>query len=227
MAYKFSPSSLSLMNDCNKCFWLRFNKKFKRPQGPFPSLPGGMDKMLKIYFDSHRNKNTIPLEIKSIDKNLKLFNEMENLIEWRKNMKGIRWEDKKGNIISGAIDDALIKNNKIIVIDFKTGGYPPKDTLGTRYEHQMNFYYFLLNKIKRKTENYGYILYYYPEKINNCKTNFINKVVKIKIDIKKSEETYKKALKLLENKIPKPSEDCNFCKYGLNYNNQEEEFPEI
>jgi len=51
MVYKFSPSKLNLVKDCPRCFWLEFNKKFRRPRGIFPSLPSGMDKILKNHFD--------------------------------------------------------------------------------------------------------------------------------------------------------------------------------
>ena len=47
MTYKFSPSSLSLLKDCPRCFWLNFNKEIKRPGSIFSSLPSGMDKTLK------------------------------------------------------------------------------------------------------------------------------------------------------------------------------------
>ena len=39
MGYKVSPSSLNLMLDCPRCFWLQLVKKERRPPMPFPSLP--------------------------------------------------------------------------------------------------------------------------------------------------------------------------------------------
>src|SRR3989338_5295800 len=64
MPYKFSPSNLSLLKECKRCFWLQFNKNIKRPQGIFPSLPSGMDKILKAHFDSYRDKGELPPELK-------------------------------------------------------------------------------------------------------------------------------------------------------------------
>jgi hypothetical protein len=49
MAYKLSPSSLSLLKECPRCFWLQFNKGIRRPSTVFPSLPGGMDRILKAF----------------------------------------------------------------------------------------------------------------------------------------------------------------------------------
>ena len=34
-----------------------------RPRGVFPSLPGGMDNLIKKYFDTYRLQNKLPPEI--------------------------------------------------------------------------------------------------------------------------------------------------------------------
>ena len=127
MVYKFSPSSLSLLKDCPRCFWLKFNKGIKRPEGIFPSLPSGMDRILKTHFDSFMEKGELPPELKELEGDVKLFDEGELLEVWRNNFKGIPWEDKEGNIFRGAIDNLLKKGNKLIVLDYKTRGYPLKD----------------------------------------------------------------------------------------------------
>ena len=57
MPYKLSPSSLSLLSDCPRCFWLQLNKGVKRPEGIFPSLPSGIDRILKDHFDRYAEKN--------------------------------------------------------------------------------------------------------------------------------------------------------------------------
>jgi len=48
MNFKLSPSALNLMKECPRCFWLAQHKVWKRPSGIFPSLPSGMDRILKI-----------------------------------------------------------------------------------------------------------------------------------------------------------------------------------
>mgnify|MGYP001603839858 CR=1 FL=1 len=67
--YKFSPSTLNLLKDCPKCFWLQFKKDIKRPVSIFPSLPSGIDKTLKEYFDLFLQKNELPPELKSLEYN--------------------------------------------------------------------------------------------------------------------------------------------------------------
>src|SRR3989344_4511673 len=93
MTYKFSPSSLSLLKDCPRCFWLNFNKNIKRPDSIFPSLPSGMDKILK-------------------------------------------------------------KGKKLIVLDYKTRGFPLKEDTHEHYQDQMDIYNFLLRKNGYETEDY-------------------------------------------------------------------------
>ena len=58
-----SPSALNVFNDCPRCFWLDKNKRMKQPRGIFPSLPSGMDKVLKAIRKDKKNdtadRNTI------------------------------------------------------------------------------------------------------------------------------------------------------------------------
>src|SRR3972149_5385822 len=106
MPYKLSPSTLSLFTECPRCFWLQFRKNLIRPAGIFPSLPSGMDAVLKNHFDSFMEKGELPPELKMLDDGkLKLFDDKELLALWRSNFKGIQWKDSAGNMLRGAIDN--------------------------------------------------------------------------------------------------------------------------
>src|SRR3989338_6253605 len=124
MPYKFSPSSLSLLKDCPRCFWLHFNKGIKRPAGIFPSLPSGMDRVLKVHFDRFRADNKLPPELKDKKIDAGLFQDIDQLNEWRNARKGLSWADSNGNILRGAVDDLLQKGGRLIVLDYKTRGFP-------------------------------------------------------------------------------------------------------
>lgn len=123
------------MQECPRCFWLEKHKVWKRPSGIFPSLPSGMDGILKTHFDKFRDKGELPPEIKDHHhtKGLKLFGDKELLKAWRNNLKGIRWEDGDGNILFGAVDNILMKGNKLIVLDYKTRGFALKDDTAEHY----------------------------------------------------------------------------------------------
>ena len=213
MSYTLSPSSLSLLKECPKCFWLHFNKNIKRPNGIFPSLPSGMDRVLKAHFDSFRDKNELPPELKKL-KGVKLFNNIELLKTWRNNLKGVQYKDKDGNLIRGAVDNILEKGSKLIVLDYKTRGFPLKEDTAEHYQDQLDLYNFLLRKNEYKTENYAYLLFYHPDKVNaEGEILFNTDLVKMSISISNAEKIIKNALNILEISMPDSSEECEFCKW--------------
>src|SRR3989338_10471589 len=188
MTYKFSPSSLSLLKDCPRCFWLNFNKNIKRPDSIFPSLPSGMDKILKEHFDRFMKKGELPPELQQLNGEVKLFDNEELLKVWRSNFKGIPWTDKKGNLIHGAIDNLLQKGKKIIVLDYKTRGFALKEDTHTHYQDQMDIYNFLLRKNGYETEDYAYLLFFHPSHVEeDGDFGFERTLKKIDINVKNAE----------------------------------------
>ena len=144
-AFKLSPSALNQMKECPRCFWLDKHKIWKRPSGIFPSLPSGMDKILKIHFDKFMEKGTLPPELceNGECQNMKIFNDKEKMKIWQSNFKGVSWTDKKGNELHGAVDNILVKGKKLIVLDYKTRGYALKEDTAEHYRLQQNVYNFL------------------------------------------------------------------------------------
>ena len=216
MPYALSPSTLNLFNECKRCFWLQFNKQIKRPDTIFPSLPSGMDNILKTHFDSFMEKGQLPPELCNSEcKDLKLFNDKELLKAWRSNFKGIKAEDKEGNILRGAVDNILTKRDKLIVLDYKTRGFPLKEDTAEHYQDQLDIYNFLLRKNSYKTEDYSYLLFYHPKEVTKEGNVIFNTdLVKMKINIKNAEKLWKKAIKVLKGKMPKPAKECGFCKWA-------------
>ncbi len=221
MIYKLSPSSLSLFHDCPRCFWLHHNKEKKRPETIFPSLPSGMDKILKEHFDRFMKKGKLPPELHESECNkggCKLFQDEEKLKIWRSNFKGISIKDKEGNILHGAIDNLLIKNKKLIVLDYKTRGFPLKEDTHKHYQNQLDIYNFLLRENGYKTEDYAFLLFYYPKEVfEKGEVIFNTKLIKMKINVKNAENIWKNALKLLNSPCPKKHEhaECAWCAWGI------------
>lgn len=216
MPYKFSPSSLNLLKDCPRCFWLAFNKGIKQPTGIFPSLPSGMDKILKQHFDSFMRQGKLPPELcKNKEcESLKLFDNEEQLKDWRSNFKGISYKDKEGNILHGAVDNILTKGKKLIVLDYKTRGYPLKEDTAAHYQDQLDIYNFLLRKNNQETEDYAYLIFYHPNKVlENGNVLFNTDLIKMQINVKNAEKILKKAIKLLKGPIPEPKKECVYCKW--------------
>ena len=215
MPYKFSPSSLNLLKNCPRCFWLHFNEGVRRPRGIFPSLPSGMDRILKEHFDSFRDDGHLPPELSGLKGFTKLFEDSELLDEWRNNFRGIQWEDKEGNRLRGAVDNILQKGDKLIVLDYKTRGYPLKEDTAAYSQDQLDLYNFLLRKNGYETANYAFLLFYHPDKVSeNGDIAFHADLVKMKVSVKNAENILKEALAVLGGKIPKNSEDCEYCKWA-------------
>lgn len=214
MTYKLSPSSLHLLKDCPRCFWLHFNKKIRRPATIFPSLPSGMDKVLKEHFDYFKKQVKLPPELENL-KGVKIFDDEELLKIWQNNRKGIQWTDKEGNVLRGAIDIALLqKDNKLIVLDFKTRGFPVKEDTHLHYKDQLDIYNYLLRKNGHQTEDYSYLLFYHPEQVNpNGDVVFHKHLVKMEVSLKNAEKIFTNALKVLGGEMPLSSEECRFCKW--------------
>lgn len=210
-----SPSSLGLLKDCPRCFWLAIKKGIKRPSGPFPSLPSGMDKVLKAHFDAFRDRGKLPPELKREGVDAELFNNTELLKVWRNNFKGIRWTDAKGNVIHGAIDNLLQKGKKLIVLDYKTRGFPLKEDTAESYQDQLDIYNFLFRKNGYQTEDYSYLLFYHPKEIDSEGQLILHTdLVKLEVSIKNAETIIKTALEVLESDMPESSEECRFCAWA-------------
>lgn len=213
MPYKLSPSSLSTLKDCALCFWLSFNKDIDLPGGIFPSLPSGIDLVLKKHFDAFREKGAIPMELKVTG--VKLFNNMDLLKVWRSNFKGIRWTDAKGNVLHGAVDEILEKDGKLIVLDFKTRGFPCKEDTHEHYQDQLDIYNFLLRKNGYETEDYAYLLFFHPTHVEpDGDFGFERTLKKMQINVKNAEKIFTSAIKCLEGPEPKAGKECGCCQYA-------------
>ena len=212
MIFKLSPSSLNLMEECPRCFWLSQHKVWKRPVGIFPSLPSGMDSILKTHFDKFRDKGELPPELRESEcKNgCKLFSDSEKLKLWRNNLKGISFKDKEGNELHGAVDNLLQKGKKIIVLDYKTRGFPCKKDTHEHYQHQLNIYNFLLRKNGYETEDYAFLLFYVPKEVlPTGEVIFDTTLKKMNINIKEAEKLWKEAINLLNSDCP--IKCCEWC----------------
>lgn len=212
MEFKLSPSSINLMKECPRCFWLTQHKVWKRPASIFPSLPSGMDSILKVHFDKFREKGELPPELCNNGEciNMKLFNDKKKLKIWQSNFKGISLTDKKGNELHGAVDNLLVKGKKIIVLDFKTRGFKCKEDTAEHYKNQLDIYNFLLRKNGYETEDFSFLLFYVPKEVMSTgEVIFDTELVKMKINIKNAETIWKKAIKLLNSDCPTKS--CEWC----------------
>lgn len=219
--FKLSPSSLSLMHDCPRCFWLKFNRKWNRPRGIFPSLPSGMDVILKKHFDKFRDKGHLPPELRKNKEceGMKLFGitkEEKDLLEkWRNWRKGLQMEDKEGNILQGAIDNLMLNNHgKLVILDYKTRGFDLKEDTHEHYRDQLNIYSLLLQRNNFEIEEFNFLIFYIPKEVlETGEVLFDKKLVRIKADPNSAQKLFEKALALLKGKCPPHHNEklCSWC----------------
>ena len=111
----------------------------------------------------------------------------------------------------GAIDNLLIKKDKLIVLDYKTRGFPLKADTHEHYQTQMDIYNFLLRKNNYSTEDYTYLLFYYPKEVlSSGEVIFNSELVKLKTSVKNGEKVFNDAVECISGNIPE--EKCEWCK---------------
>ena len=210
---RLSPSSLNLFLECPRCFWLDKNKGIKRPRDIFPSLPGGMDSVIKKYFDSYRLNSDMPPEIKGKITGV-LFSDIATLEKWRNWRKSeLCYEDRESRaILVGALDDCLVEDDFYIPLDYKTRGYELKEDPRRYYQNQLDCYCLMLEYSGFRTKGLAYLLYYWPEEVEqNGVVRFHVEPIRIKTNIESAKKTVKNAAKLLSLPMPKSNPDCEYC----------------
>ena len=212
--FKLSPSKLNLYLECPLCFWLS-EKGVHRPSGPFPSLPGGMDRKLKVYFDKYRKEGKLPPELKGKVEG-KLYDNMSDMDAWRNARKGLSFTDEKGDILSGAIDDCLFDGKNFMIIDFKTyGGSEIKDEKIDFYQNQLDCYALLFEKNGLSHPGFAYLIFFMPMEVKeNGIVEFRIEVKKVMVDSSRALKTFGDAVKIAEGKRPKKHSECKFCAWA-------------
>lgn len=212
-----SPSLIGYLSECPRCLWLHFNESKKRPRGVFPSLPDGMDNILKMYFDGYRNAGTLPPELEGrVD--AKLFSERSRLDTWRDinfGRGGLSADIPEYRMrLRGAIDDLLISGDgKYIPLDFKTRGYPTKEDTHEHYRTQLDCYGLLFERNGLPPAGIGYLLFFWPEKYDQLRTSFKTDLVEMDVKPERALELLGNVRRILDGPIPPAHEACEYCLY--------------
>jgi len=215
MTIQLSPSTLNLYKECPRCFWLHINEKIRRPRGIFPTLPGGMDNVIKTYFDQYRMKDMLPPEIDGMVKG-KLMKDIPLLSKWRDWKTGLRFYDKeKDALLRGAIDDCLIDNNYYIPIDYKTRGYPPKiDDVKKFYGLQLDCYSLLFRENGYEVGDVAYLVFYHPKQVKSGGVvEFHVNTIEVETNIESARSIFYEAIEFLNSPVPARHSNCEYCSW--------------
>jgi len=204
MEYKLSPSSLNLLEDCPRCFWLKMVKKIYRPMGPMSSIPIKMDSIIKHYFNKYRDLGQLPPIIEG------------KVTGWLAvgMPKTLKHEMSNGITVWGRPDEYLkLDDSCIVVFDHKTKSKAP-ESVHRSYQLQMDVYSYLLKAMGYDTTNKAYLAFYYPDE---CELHngmpFFCKVIQVKTDHSRAEKLVDKAFTILNGRLPDSNENCEYCKW--------------
>jgi hypothetical protein len=219
---RISPTTgLSLFKECPKCFWLHYNKKIHRPRGIFPSLSGGMDLVIKDYFDQYRGGLPPEIQGKVVGA---LMPDLALMNKWRNWRTGLEYVDQKlGAALFGALDECLQEGNYYIPLDYKTRGSAPKEGDSERhYQTQLDTYTLLLSANGYQTRDFAYLLYYFPKQVKeNGVVVFDTKVVKLKSSAGRARKVFEQAVNVLRGEEPASHTNCEYCFWLSSRNNEE------
>jgi len=220
--YRMSRSGLELFVRCPRCFYLDKRLGISQPPTPSFTLNKTIDYLLKKEFDVHRAKNTIHPLLKHYGLKVKPVNH-DKLNDWRDTFKGVSFLHKPTNIeLYGAIDDLWIDDKgNYIVVDYKATSKDGKIDLESvwqqSYYRQLEIYQWLLRQNNLKVSDTGYLVYCNARRDRvafDGKLEFSVELVPHHGDDSWVEKTLIESYKCLKsNEIPKPAEDCDYCKY--------------
>lgn len=213
---RLSPTTgLNLFRECPRCFYLHHARGVHRPRGIFPSLPSGMDLVIKDYFD--RFRGALPPElVGKVDATL--FSDKGLLDQWRNWRTGLEYHDERRNaVLFGALDDCLVADGLYIPLDYKTKGSPPGAGDGERYyQTQLDAYALLLQENGFPVAPYAYLVYYYPREVQEGGfVAFHVQPIRVATDPERVRALFERAVKLLRgSEIPQRHTNCEYCAWN-------------
>lgn len=204
---QLSASTLKLFQECPRCFWLHVNKKLERPRGPFPSLPSGIDRVLKAYFERYRKQGTLPPLIQG---------HLSGTLSTTPLTLGFN-DARTGSRLWGKLDDCVIlPDGRMAPLDHKTRASAPEDLSysQTYYQFQMDVYTLLLERQGLSASRTAYVVYYCP--IEGELHNGFPFAVCVHELATRPENAYAvfaDACRCLTGSLPAPGEACAFCRW--------------
>ena len=117
---------------------------------------------------------------------------------------------KKTISFLGGVDNILQKGDKLIVLDYKTRGYPVKEDTADHYQNQLDIYNLLLRKNGYETEDFAFLLFYVPKEVTETgEVIFDTELVKREIDVNNAENIFQRAIEILNDECPEKG--CEWC----------------
>ncbi len=204
---QLSASTLKIFQECPRCFWLHINKKLERPRGPFPSLPSGIDRVLKAYFDGYRTAGTLPPLIQR---------HLQGTLATHPMTLGFTDEQCEARLWGKLDDSVILPDGRLAPLDHKTRASSPSDVSYTTkyYQFQMDVYTLLLERNGHRTSRTAYVVYYFPvEGTLHNGFPFDVTVHIVPTDPDRAYQIFTAGCRCLAGPLPPPGPECAFCRW--------------
>lgn len=220
-----SPSGLGDLARCPRCFYDDKVLKVPHPRGIFPTLPGGMDRVMKVFFDAHRG--SLPEILKGKVPGV-LYPDLAALKKWRMWQSAPQYFDPELNVlVRGGIDDMLTDGNVLIPLDVKTKGQEPKDDGSQYYQTQMDCYNLIYQDAGFRVCEKAFLCYVYPSEVSpwdylhdhQLSVRFQTRIYELTCSIQRAKDLIAKACEVLRGPRPDHSVDCEYCQWVLRMEN--------
>ena len=204
---KVSPTSLNLLRECPRCFWLQFKQGITRPKGPFPSLPASLDRLVKAACQPFHDTDRLPPFLAAAGLRGRLV--APSLEAWQ--------DPETGLVVSGYLDECLeVPGQGFAPLDHKTRG-SRTETINAAYYVQLDVYALMLQGNGRPLLGEGYLVYYIPDSEWDPGQNltFIIDVRTIIVNPKRALALVQEARRVLgQAQAPDSSPQCNYCRWS-------------
>lgn len=202
-----SATGIENFKRCPRCFWLQYRQGLRQPEGIVSRLANRFDSVIKRYFDLYRPQGELPPMIAG---------QVEGTLQYPfKETYFYNYNDDYGLV--GKLDECLVTNNGTYTpVDHKTASSDPNEReLIPAYQTQLDTYALLLEKNGHPSSGIGHLIYFYPNHGKELHRGFPMQVTvkTLKTNPQSALTELLKAIKILEGKMPRPSEDCPFCNW--------------
>lgn len=174
-----------------------------------------MDAVLKSAMDVHRKRRELPPELAGVIRG-ELFPDQRQLDRWRDALRGdLRYtDDKLGVAVVGGLDELAVEDGAFTPVDFKTRGWAIKSDSHTHYEHQLDLYAWILEKLGHRTSGQGVLLFFSPVSYEGKGVvTFRIEPVRVTTDPARADALLNRAITILRGSLPKSHAACNFCHF--------------
>lgn len=214
---QLSTTTLTLYEECPRCFWLHMVEGMKRPARPFPSITGGIDRLVQAYCDVWRPN--IPPLISQAETT------PECVGQWRLADPKISFlrADLGGFPLVGRLDDVVVFGEGTTApLDHKSRGSCPNPGYSAQYyQLQMDVYALLLRSNGYGVADEAYLAYCYPRhdeityEVDGAGFPFACTVEALPVDPDRAEAVYRAACGCLADTLPPLTVGCAYCMWAV------------